>query len=70
MKKILRLSQVVERCGISKSTIFRMEKDNSFPKAVLLGKRAKGYFENEINDWIGDRKPIKASLNTDEKMVS
>ena len=57
--KILRLPEVKERTGLSRSTIYlRMSKGN-FPTAISLGDRAIGWLETEINDWISSH--IKAS---------
>jgi prophage regulatory protein len=57
--KILRLPEVKERTGLSRSTIYlRMSKGN-FPTALSLGDRAVGWLESEINDWISSQ--IKAS---------
>ncbi len=57
--KILRLPEVKERTGLSRSTIYlRMSKGN-FPTAISLGDRAIGWLESEINDWISSH--IKAS---------
>lgn len=51
--KILRRNQVVERTGLSRSTIYARISENSFPRPVTLGgKRAVGWLEAEIELWI------------------
>ncbi len=51
-QKILRLPQVIEMTGLPRSTIYALIKDNAFPKQVPLGRRAVGWIEQEIQDWI------------------
>lgn len=58
---ILRLKQVIERTGLSRSTIYRKadpkskQHDPSFPKRVHLGGLAVGWVESEINHWLEER---------------
>jgi len=58
---ILRLKQVIDRTGLSRSTIYdRMNvksprHDASFPKQMGLGGDAVGWLEEDINDWIESR---------------
>jgi len=60
--KILRLSQVQERIGLSRSTIYdRINPksprfDSSFPRPVKLGASAIGWFESGITEWLKQRR--------------
>lgn len=58
-KKILRLPDVKERIGCSRSSIYLMISQNLFPTPISLGGRSVGWLESEINDWIDQR--IQAS---------
>ena len=49
---IIRLSQVKERTGLSKSTIYNRISEGSFPRQISLGGRAVGWIANEIDEWI------------------
>ncbi len=50
---LLRLPIVQARTGLSRSTIYLRISQGSFPKPVLLGgKRAVGFPENEIEEWL------------------
>jgi prophage regulatory protein len=40
--------------GLSNSTIDRAEKKGDFPKRVELGRRAKGWFEDEVDQYLAD----------------
>lgn len=50
--RILRLRHVVERTGLSRNTIYRRMKDNTFPQQVRLGPNSVGWLEADINGWI------------------
>ena len=50
--KILRRAEVIERVGLSYSTIFNMIKAGTFPKPRRVGKHAIGWLESEITAWI------------------
>jgi len=53
--KILKINDVIERTTLSKSTIERKIKSNTFPKPIKLSLRATGWVEDDINGWINDR---------------
>ena len=50
--KILRIKQVVERIGASKTTIYRWINANQFPRPINLSSSSVGWLEADINDWI------------------
>ena len=52
---ILRLPSVIERTGLSRSTIYLMMSKNKFPLPISLGDRAVGWLEEDINRWIEQR---------------
>lgn len=49
---ILRLPAVLNRTGLSRSTIYLRVSEGRFPKPVALGGRAVGWIEAEIDDWL------------------
>lgn len=55
---MLRIKQVVERTGLSRSTIYSKidpksaHYDPSFPRQVRLGNGAVAWVEAEIDDWL------------------
>ena len=53
--KILRRSEVVERCGYSAVHLRRLERDGKFPTRVALGPNAVGWYEHEIEEWLRSR---------------
>jgi prophage regulatory protein len=50
--KIFRLHIVLQRTGLSRSTIYRLMALGDFPQAVKLSTRAIGWRADEIDAWI------------------
>ena len=51
--RIIRLSEVIKKTGLSRSTIYTLIKeDNEFPKQIPLASRSMGFLESEVNAWI------------------
>ncbi len=63
---LLRLPQVVERVGISRSQIYRYLSDGRFPKPVSVGDRSIAWSSIEVDAWVHariverDREPAAA----------
>lgn len=55
MTTFRRLPYVMERTGLSRSSIYLRIKQSSFPEPVSLGSRAVGWIDAEIEQWIEDR---------------
>lgn len=51
---ILRLKQVKARTGRSRSSIYADVKAGQFPSPINIGRRAVGWPENEVEDWIAE----------------
>ena len=52
---ILRLPAVIERTGLSRSTIYLKIDQGHFPRQVKLSERAIGWPSSEIDAWIQSR---------------
>lgn len=55
MAKLLRLPEVIERTGLSRSTIYQMLDLGTFPKPAKLNLRVNGWSDDEIGKWISNR---------------
>ena len=55
MQKILRLNQVMEVTGLSRSSIYSFIKQKQFPIQVNIGKRAVGWYSEDISSWLNER---------------
>ena len=53
--KILRLKQVLELTGLSRSTLYLYIQKQQFPSQVRLGEKIVGWVEDEVIDWIRGR---------------
>ncbi|RUO71648.1 helix-turn-helix transcriptional regulator [Idiomarina ramblicola] len=50
--RVIRLNEVKDKIGLSRSTIYRRIANGEFPKPILLGGRASGWIEDEIDEWL------------------
>jgi prophage regulatory protein len=55
MESIMRLPEVMEMTGLSRSFIYKAIQDGNFPDRVSLGVRAVGWKASEIISWVNDR---------------
>lgn len=54
-KKILRIKNAIELTGLSRSSIYLKMRADEFPKSISLGKRAVGWLQDDIQQWIDTR---------------
>ena len=54
--KILRAQEVQQIVGLSRSTIWRLERKGSFPARVSLGVSSIGWLKSDIETWVKTRK--------------
>jgi predicted DNA-binding transcriptional regulator AlpA len=53
---ILRIFRVTQITGLSRTTIWRLERDGKFPRRVRLSERIVGFKEADVHRWIEERK--------------
>ena len=55
--RVLRIEQVMEKTTLGKSSILmKMKNDPAFPKSFKIGRRACGWSEHAIDQWIAGLK--------------
>lgn len=55
--KVIRLNELVEVLGVSKTTIWRWRQSNEgFPQPVLMGPKLIGWDKEEIESWLNNSK--------------
>ncbi|WP_019831081.1 helix-turn-helix transcriptional regulator [Sphingomonas sp. PR090111-T3T-6A] len=59
--RILRLPTVLERTGLSRSTLYRKMGNGSFPKNLAISARCTGWRESAVDTWV--RNPMFYSVN-------
>lgn len=50
--RILRLEEVIEKTGLSRTAIYDRLRKDDFPEPVKLGPRAVGFVESEVNGFL------------------
>ena len=59
--QILRLRHVIERIGLSRSTIYALVAKDAFPAPFTLGERSVGWLAQDVEAWIESRASNKPS---------
>lgn len=59
--RILRLKAVLERTGLSRSTLYRKIQKGTFPRQVHISTRCAGWRESAVNAWM--RNPMFFSID-------
>ena len=54
-ERLLRREEVERRCGLARTSIYRMMRAGIFPEPVKVGPRAVRWAESEIERWVADR---------------
>lgn len=53
---ILRTAKLQTYVGLSRTTIWRLEKSGQFPKRVRLGQNSVGWLKGDVDTWLESRK--------------
>lgn len=61
--RILRLASVLERTGLSRSTLYRKIGDGTFPRQVAISTRCAGWRESAVRRWMTN--PMFYSVHDD-----
>jgi len=61
---LLRLAAVKAKIGMSRSWIYERIKSGQFPAPKLLGKRAVGWIDKDVADWIESRTSCNEARET------
>lgn len=60
--RLIRRAEVMERVGLSKSSIYKRMTAQQFPKPVSIGGGRVAWVESDINNWI-DQRLVEAGRN-------
>ena len=52
---ILRTRDVTRVTGLSRTTVWRLERAGKFPSRMRLGENSVGWLEEEVQSWIESR---------------
>lgn len=53
--EILKLPAVIQRTGLSRTTIYALIAQGRFPKQINISERSVGWVASEIEQWLEDR---------------
>ena len=53
--RLLTRAEVETRCGIARTTIYRLMRAGQFPEPVRVGPRAVRWPERELENWLASR---------------
>lgn len=60
--QMMRMAHIVQCTRLSRSLIYKMIANGTFPKGQKLGERAVGWREDVVNDWIASRADNSANV--------
>jgi len=63
-ERLVRLPEVKQKSGKSRSAIYKGMQDGTFPKSISLGSKSVAWLESEIDAWISDR--VQASRGNNQ----
>jgi prophage regulatory protein len=55
VRRFLRLQEVIETTGLSRTTIYRKIAEGGFPPPIKLGERAVGWKDCDVFAWMDER---------------
>jgi len=53
--RLMRLPEVVQMTGVSRSTIYRWMENGEFPRQISLGANTVAWLVSDVEDWIHRR---------------
>jgi prophage regulatory protein len=63
-ERILRQPEVEARVGLSRTTLWRLEKSGDFPLRRRVLSNTIGWLESEVDEWIAGR-PVATTSDSD-----
>ncbi len=58
--RLIRTDEVATRTGLSRTTLWRLERKGEFPVRRQIGENSVGWLESEVDDWIESRPPVRS----------
>jgi len=59
--RFIRSEELSKILSVSKPTIWRMEKNGQLPPKRKIGKRAAGWLDTDIEEWLTNRPTVNSS---------
>lgn len=61
-QRLIRLPEVLQRVGVSRSTLYCWIKRGQFPRQIALGANSSAWIEADVNAWIAARIAARAQV--------
>lgn len=62
-KKFIRLPEVKNKTGLSRSSIYLRMSNGEFPRSISLGSRAIAWLDADIEHWLDERIAASKAAN-------
>ncbi len=59
--KFLRLSEVLEKTGLSRTTLYSLMRQNRFPQCIPISDRTVAWSESELDEWLQDTMRMRSA---------
>ncbi|ULU26342.1 helix-turn-helix transcriptional regulator [Dyella terrae] len=53
--RLIRIKEVIRQIGLSRSQIYKMQGEGTFPRSVNLATRSVAWSEREVQIWVAQR---------------
>jgi len=53
-----RFTTINEHTGLSRSTVWRLEREGKFPKRIQLSPNCVGWKKSDVLDWLASRETV------------
>lgn len=61
MTKLLNIHEVVDLVGLSRVTIWRLCREDKFPKPLHTSEKNRAWLPSEIEQWVEERSEARAA---------
>jgi prophage regulatory protein len=67
LDRLVRMNEVLYLTGLSRTTIWKMEREGKFPPKVVITGRHVGWRESAVQEWLDSREQVCARLESNQQ---
>jgi prophage regulatory protein len=67
--RIIRLPEVMDRTGLGRSSIYKLQAEGRFPRSIALTERSIGWYAYEVDAWIQERLDARSDVSRSETIL-
>lgn len=60
--EFIRTEELLEKVGISRSTLWRWQRAGVFPQCRELGPNSRGWLRSEVEEWMASRPQARTNV--------